>query len=71
VLTELNLEVDEPGASSGGDMVSATLLDGVLAETVTAALVAAKVRVRGIAVAGETLEERFVALTGDGFDVAG
>jgi ABC-type multidrug transport system ATPase subunit len=71
VLTGLNLEVDEPGASSGGDMVSATLLDGVLAETVTAALVAAKVRVRGIAVAGETLEERFVALTGDGFDVAG
>ncbi len=71
VLTGLNLEVDEPGASSGGDMVSATLLDGVLAETVTAALVAAKVRVRGIAVAGETLEDRFVALTGDGFDVAG
>ena len=71
VLTGLNLEVDEPGASSGHGVVSATLLEGVLAETVTAALVAANVRVRGIAVAGETLEERFVALTGDGFDVAG
>ena len=46
-------------------------MDGVLPETVTAALVAAGVRVRGLSVAGETLEERFVALTGEGFDVAG
>jgi ABC-2 type transport system ATP-binding protein len=29
------------------------------------------VRVRGLSVAGDTLEERFVALTGEGFDVAG
>jgi hypothetical protein len=27
--------------------------------------------VRGIRTAGETLEDRFVALTGEGFDVAG
>ncbi len=67
VLTELRLEI-EPAASDGA--VAAALTD-VLPETVTAALVAAGVRVRGIAVAGETLEERFVALTGEGFDVAG
>jgi ABC-2 type transport system ATP-binding protein len=41
---------------------------------VTAALVAAGVRVRGISVSGAAegnwLEDRFVALTGEGFDVA-
>jgi ABC-2 type transport system ATP-binding protein len=37
---------------------------------VTEALVRAGVRVRGLAVAGASLEERFVALTGEGFDVA-
>jgi ABC-2 type transport system ATP-binding protein len=68
VLTELHLAVDDVAA---GDSVSAVLGDGVLPETVTAALVAAGVRVRGLSVAGQTLEERFVALTGEGFDVAG
>jgi ABC-2 type transport system ATP-binding protein len=68
VLDQLHLVVDE--ASDPG-MVVASLVDGVLPEQVTAALVAAEVRVRGLAVAGETLEERFVALTGEGFDVAG
>jgi ABC-type multidrug transport system ATPase subunit len=67
VLTHLRLEV-EPAGPDG--TVSAVLTD-VLAETVTEALVAAGVRVRGLAVTGETLEERFVALTGEGFDVAG
>lgn len=74
VLTELNLPLDEPASgdtAGSGDSVSAVLVDGVLPETVTAALVAAGVRVRGLSVAGETLEERFVALTGEGFDVAG
>lgn len=76
VLTELRLPLDEPGvgdsvASGAAESVSAVLLDGVLPETVTAALVVAGVRVRGLSVAGETLEERFVALTGEGFDVAG
>ncbi|MFC5501123.1 ABC transporter ATP-binding protein [Lysinimonas soli] len=72
VLTALGLAVDEPGtAASDEGTVTAALVEGVLAESVTAALVAAEVRVRGIAVAGETLEERFVALTGEGFDVAG
>ncbi|MEA9999990.1 ATP-binding cassette domain-containing protein [Cryobacterium sp. RTS3] len=39
-------------------------------EVIVAALVTAGVRVRGFTVAAATLEERFVALTGEGFDVA-
>jgi ABC-2 type transport system ATP-binding protein len=39
-------------------------------ENIVAELVAAGVRVRGFAVERESLEERFVALTGEGFDVA-
>jgi ABC-type multidrug transport system ATPase subunit len=39
-------------------------------ERVVDALVAAHVRVRGFAVVHTSLEERFVALTGEGFDVA-
>ncbi|GAA4167504.1 ABC transporter ATP-binding protein [Gryllotalpicola koreensis] len=53
------------------DTVTAPLPAGLAVEELTAALVAAGVRVRGIAVSGETLEDRFVALTGEGFDVAG
>jgi ABC-2 type transport system ATP-binding protein len=51
--------------------VTAALAPDLLPEAVTAALVEAGVRVRGLAVEHETLEERFVALTGEGFDVAG
>jgi ABC-2 type transport system ATP-binding protein len=43
---------------------------GPAPETIVAALVAAGVRVRGFALEEPTLEERFVALTGEGFDVA-
>jgi len=43
---------------------------GVLPEDVVAHLVQAGVRVRGFAVERESLEDRFVALTGEGFDVA-
>ncbi|MDQ4502702.1 ATP-binding cassette domain-containing protein [Sinomonas sp. ASV322] len=39
-------------------------------EDVVAALVAAGVRVRGFSAAAASLEERFVELTGEGFDVA-
>jgi len=39
-------------------------------EDIVAELVAAGVRVRGFSVEWESLEERFVALTGEGFDVA-
>ncbi|MGN6330117.1 MAG: ABC transporter ATP-binding protein [Motilibacteraceae bacterium] len=45
--------------------------DGPLVERLVADLVAAGVRVRGVAVERPSLEERFVALTGEGFDVAG
>ena len=41
-----------------------------LLETLAAALVAADVRLRGFEVEQDTLEDRFVALTGEGFDVA-
>jgi ABC-type multidrug transport system ATPase subunit len=69
VLVSLGLA---PDADDGltPDRVSAELPAGVHAETVTAALVRADVRVRGLAVAGASLEDRFVALTGEGFDVA-
>lgn len=39
-------------------------------EAIVAALVSAKVRVRGFSVAAESLEDRFVELTGSGFNVA-
>jgi ABC-2 type transport system ATP-binding protein len=42
---------------------------GPRAEDVVAALVAEGVRVRGFAVEHESLEDRFVALTGEGFEV--
>lgn len=42
----------------------------LLPEEIVAHLVAAGVRVRGFAVERESLEDRFVALTGEGFDVA-
>jgi ABC-2 type transport system ATP-binding protein len=44
-------------------------LDGVAPEDVCAALVRAGVRVRGFGTEVGTLEEGFVALTGEGFDV--
>ncbi|MFF2243067.1 ABC transporter ATP-binding protein [Arthrobacter sp. NPDC058130] len=48
----------------GGGLVRA-----VEPEAVVAALVAAGVRVRGFATEQDSLEDRFVALTGEGFDV--
>ena len=39
-------------------------------EDIVAELVKAGVRVRGFAVERESLEDRFVELTGEGFDVA-
>lgn len=42
----------------------------LLPEDIVARLVEAGVRVRGFAVERESLEDRFVALTGEGFDVA-
>jgi len=42
----------------------------VAPEAIVAALVADGVRVRGFTVERGSLEDRFVALTGEGFDVA-
>jgi ABC-2 type transport system ATP-binding protein len=67
VLARLGLAPDD----AHGEVVSAELTAGTAAEDVTAALVREGVRVRGLAVEGASLEERFVALTGEGFDVAG
>ncbi|MGC5039386.1 ATP-binding cassette domain-containing protein [Streptomyces sp. DT190] len=53
-----------------GDRVTGDVPDRDLAE-LTAALVAAGVRVRGFTVERASLEDAFVALTGEGFDVAG
>ena len=50
--------------------VEASLLDsGLPAEQLAAALVGDGVRLRGFAVRASSLEERFVELTGEGFDV--
>jgi ABC-type multidrug transport system ATPase subunit len=68
VLARLGLEARH---ESGADTLVADLVASVAVETVTAALVDAGVRVRGIAVGGNTLEDLFVSLTGEGFDVAG
>ncbi|MDQ0661759.1 ABC-2 type transport system ATP-binding protein [Arthrobacter ulcerisalmonis] len=66
----------EPGQGSPDGETIVAALDAaaqppeVLPEDVVAHLVQAGVRVRGFAVERESLEERFVALTGEGFDVA-
>jgi ABC-2 type transport system ATP-binding protein len=53
------------------DAVTAPVVDDATApEAIVAALVTAGVRVRGFAVEAVSLEDRFVALTGEGFDVA-
>jgi ABC-type multidrug transport system ATPase subunit len=39
-------------------------------DSIVAALVAGGVRVRGFSVERPSLEDRFVALTGEGFDIA-
>ncbi|WIE60592.1 ATP-binding cassette domain-containing protein [Curtobacterium sp. MCLR17_032] len=60
-----------PRRDGGSDVLVADLVADVEPETITAELVRADVRVRGLAVGGGTLEDLFVALTGEGFDVAG
>jgi ABC-2 type transport system ATP-binding protein len=58
------------GSAAPGDEVRALLgEDSPEVERIVAGLVDAGVRVRGFDVEGISLEERFVALTGEGFDV--
>jgi len=61
-----------PETATGSARVEAELIvEGLSPEAIVAALVAHDVRVRGFEVAGASLEDRFVDLTGEGFDVAG
>jgi ABC-2 type transport system ATP-binding protein len=69
VLSELGLIVDTMGGTAGAP-VTAALREGVGPDVIVAALVAAGVRVFGFSVQQATLEDLFVALTGEGFDVA-
>jgi ABC-type multidrug transport system ATPase subunit len=70
VLTRLGLTVDLPTADSPTIVTAEVTVVGLAPEAINAALVTEGVRVRGFSVAGVSLEERFVALTGEGFDVA-
>ncbi|WP_138443771.1 ABC transporter ATP-binding protein [Sinomonas susongensis] len=66
VLRKLGLELE---ASAPGTLTAEA--DGAPpAEDIVAALVRAGARVRGFSAAAPSLEERFVELTGEGFDVA-
>nr|WP_179580474.1 ABC transporter ATP-binding protein [Leifsonia psychrotolerans] len=53
-----------------GSTVTAVLEREILPESIVAALVVGGIRVRGFTVQGMSLEERFVELTGEGFDIA-
>ena len=57
--------------SVAGELVSAELGADAAPEELVTAFVGAGVRVRGFQVSSPSLEDRFVALTGEGFDVAG
>jgi ABC-2 type transport system ATP-binding protein len=77
ILSGLGLETEGIDGALGhrhirsDEAVSALVTNAVTEpEDIVAALVNAGVRVRGFAVEGVSLEDRFVALTGEGFDVA-
>lgn len=75
VLTRLALDaqpaIAEAHATDNAALVTAFAgAAPVVAEDIAKSLVDAGVRLRGFAVVGATLEERFVDLTGEGFDVA-
>lgn len=70
VLARLGVAAVARDAASDRDAVTGILPpDGPAPEAIVAALVAAGVPVRGFEVVGESLEQRFVELTGEGFDV--
>lgn len=71
VLAGLGLtDVEVRAAAAGAGQVTATL-GGVAVGAIVPALVAAGVGVLGFAVSAPSLEDLFVALTGEGFDVSG
>jgi ABC-2 type transport system ATP-binding protein len=70
VLSRLGLWPERFDVSDEDPWVTAPLLPDMREpEAIVAALVTAGVRVRGFAIEEPSLEERFVALTGEGFDV--
>ena len=69
VLESLGVTVERQVAASDLDLVTGIMPDDLEPEAVVAALVSARVRVRGFEAVGASLEQRFVELTGEGFDV--
>ncbi|MDQ1589265.1 MAG: type transport system ATP-binding protein [Microbacteriaceae bacterium] len=77
LLANLGLALDFSGPEAqspdpeADEVVSASLVDrGMAPEAIVAALVTGGVRVRGFTMEDASLEDRFVALTGEGFDIA-
>jgi ABC-2 type transport system ATP-binding protein len=70
LLAELGLEAAaEQVAGDNWRLTAVVNADSLGADAIVAKLVAAGVRVRGFEIAEPSLEDRFVALTGEGFDV--
>lgn len=69
VLHRLGTTPDDDGATPGAHSVTALLPAGLAPDRVVRALVEADVRVNGFSVDQAGLEDLFVALTGEGFDV--
>lgn len=69
VLASFGVEAEGRDAADDRDTATGVMPAGVSPEAIVASLVSAGVRVRGFAVLTESLEQRFVELTGEGFDV--
>jgi ABC-2 type transport system ATP-binding protein len=70
VLDGLGLDaIVGPPDGADGHLTAAFPVDAVKAEDIAAALVRDGIRLRGFTVEGSSLEERYVALTGEGFEV--
>jgi len=72
VLTGLGLaDAQATEATEAGDAGASAILGDASPEQVCAELVQAGIGVRGFAVVSPSLEDLFVGLTGEGFDVSG
>lgn len=69
VLRRLGLEPDGPQAALDGQVSTPMNRPDLLPEHIAAELVADGVRIRGFVVEAGSLEDRYVELTGEGFDV--